>query len=172
MPSWVEELPFAVAFAALFGIVFARAQATYWLGRGANAGGRRTRLAARLEGERMTRATETVTRWGWPVITVSFLTVGFQTLVNAAAGVIQMPWLRYTAAMIPGCLAWAALYATAGFATVSAWSALADRAAWAPWLVLAVVVVAVAVALTLAAWRRRRASHPIASDRAPQDARP
>lgn len=164
MPSWVAELPFAVAVAALFGIVFARAQGTYWLGRGANAGGRRTRFVSLLEGERMARTTATVTRWGWPVITVSFLTIGFQTLVNAAAGVIRMPWPRYTAAMIPGCVAWAVLYATAGFATLSAWSALAERAAWAPWLLLAVIVGTVAVAAV--AWRhRRRSPSPLVAGR-------
>lgn len=170
MPSWVEELPFAVAVAVLFAIVFARAQATYWLGRGAHAGARRTRFAEHLEHERVTRATEAIARWGWPVITVSFLTVGFQTVANATAGLIRMSWPRYTLAMIPGCLAWAFLYATAGFAVVNAWTKLAERAAWAPWAVLAVVLTAV---ITVVMWRRRRSTAvpAAAPGPAPEDVR-
>lgn len=155
MPAWVTDQPFAIAFAILFGIVFARAQATYWAGRGANAGGRRTRLAARLEGERMARATDAVTRWGWPLITVSFLTVGFQTVANAAAGVVRMPWPKYTLAMIPGCLAWAAVYATIGAAASGLWAALAEQADWAPWAVVAVLVAAVIAMVVLRRHRRR-----------------
>ena len=51
-------------------------------------------------------------------MTVSFLTVGLQTVVNAAAGLIRMPWIRYTVAMLIGCIAWAAIYATVGIAAV------------------------------------------------------
>ena len=47
-------------------------------------------------------------RWGFIGIPASFLTVGFQTMVNAAAGFIRMRWDLYTVAMIPGCIAWAA----------------------------------------------------------------
>ncbi|RKT79972.1 membrane protein DedA with SNARE-associated domain [Terracoccus luteus] len=41
----LAELPFWQAFAALFVIVFARSNATYWVGRGAVAGWRRRRTA-------------------------------------------------------------------------------------------------------------------------------
>jgi len=153
VPAWIEELPFAMAFTVMLLIVFARAQGTYWLGRGANAGGRRTRLAVRLEGDRMTRATDVLTRRGWPVIPVSFLTVGFQTTVNAAAGFIRMPWLKYTAVMIPGCVAWAAIYSTIGFAAFQGWLALSARSGWTPWVTLVVVVASVVMVLV---WRRRR----------------
>ena len=42
--EFFTSLPFGWAFLSLFGIVMARANATYWLGRGAAAGGRKTKL--------------------------------------------------------------------------------------------------------------------------------
>jgi membrane protein DedA with SNARE-associated domain len=62
-----------------------------------------------------------VARWGAPVVTVSFLTVGIQTLVNLAAGVLRMPLRRYLPALTVGAIIWAFLYATVGFATFAAW---------------------------------------------------
>jgi membrane protein DedA with SNARE-associated domain len=62
-----------------------------------------------------------VARWGAPVVTVSFLTVGIQTLVNLAAGVMRMPLRRYIPALIVGSILWAFLYATVGFATLAGW---------------------------------------------------
>src|SRR5699024_1220587 len=85
VPSWLEGRPFIITFAVLFGIVLLRAQATYWVGRGVVSGAMRTRLADRLNGPRLTRATNAINRWGLPVVTVCFVTVGFQTVVNAAA---------------------------------------------------------------------------------------
>jgi membrane protein DedA with SNARE-associated domain len=62
-----------------------------------------------------------VARWGAPVVTVSFLTVGIQTLVNLAAGVMRMPLRRYLPALTVGAILWAFLYATVGFATFAGW---------------------------------------------------
>ena len=62
-----------------------------------------------------------VARWGAPVVIVSFLTVGIQTLVNLAAGVLRMPLRRYLPALTVGAIIWAFLYATVGFATFAAW---------------------------------------------------
>ena len=62
---------------------------------------------------------------------MSFLTVGLQTVVNAAAGLIRMPWVRYTIAMLIGCVAWALIYATVGIAAVEACIALAAHSPWA-----------------------------------------
>ena len=96
------------------------------------------------------RATELVNRWGAPVITVSFLTIGFQTAVNAAAGLTRMPFGRYLMAMIPGCLAWALLYATVGLAAVGAALAVA---ASSPWALVGIVLL---IAAGAAAWLLRR----------------
>ena len=140
MPSWFDNSPFGITFAALFGIVFLRAQGTYWIGRAVTAGLLHTRVASWMTSPRMTRAIDALHRWGLPVVTVSFLTVGFQTVVNAAAGLIRMPWLRYTIAMLIGCAAWAAIYATVGIAAFEASLALAARSPWALVAVLAVLL--------------------------------
>ncbi len=155
MPSWIIEQRFEVALGALFVIVFCRAQATYWLGRAAAAGVGRTRLSARFTGPKLSRARSLLERWGLPLVTVSFLTVGLQTAVNATAGLLAIAWPRYTLAMIPGCVAWAGIYLTVGFAAIEAWARLAAHSPWAPWLV-ALALVCVGVLW----WRLLRSRRP------------
>jgi membrane protein DedA with SNARE-associated domain len=155
VPSWLEGKPFAITFAVLFGIVLLRAQATYWLGRGVTAGVLHTRWADRITGPRTTKAIASLNRYGPPLVTVSFLTIGFQTVVNAAAGLIRMPWVRYTIAMLIGCVAWALIYATVGFAAVEAGIALATHS---PWMLVAVVLLVVAVVVAIVIARRRRSA--------------
>ena len=153
MPSWLEGKPFAITFAVLFGIVLLRAQATYWLGRGVTAGALHTSLAVKLTSPKATRVIEALNRWGPPLVTVSFLTVGFQTVVNAAAGLIRMPWIRYTVAMLIGCVAWAAIYATVGIAAVEGMLALA---AHSPWALVGLIVIVIGAATAVLVLRRRR----------------
>jgi membrane protein DedA with SNARE-associated domain len=157
MPTWFEGMPFGIAVAALFVIVLLRAQATYWIGRGVIAGALRTRFASRLSGPRVTRAIALLNRYGPPVVTVSFLTVGFQTVANAAAGLIRMPWIRYTVAMVIGCVMWALIYATIGFAALDAAMALA---AHSPWLLVGVIALLVAIVGAVVLTRRRRSGAP------------
>ncbi|TKV58957.1 hypothetical protein FDO65_12025 [Nakamurella flava] len=157
MPSWLEGTPFAVTVGVLFAIVLLRAQGTYWLGRLAAAGALRSRWADRVTGPRTTATIVRLHRWGWPLITLSFLTVGMQTVVNAAAGLTRMPWLRYTAAMVPGCLAWAVVYATVGFAALEAALALAARS---PWALVAVLLLVAGGAAVLIRRRQRTATTP------------
>lgn len=166
MPTWFEGMPFGIAVAALFLIVLLRAQATYWIGRGVIAGALHTRFAARLNGPRTTRAIALLNRYGAPVVTVSFLTVGFQTVANAAAGLIRMPWVRYTIAMLIGCAMWALIYATIGFAALDTAMALA---AHSPWLLIGAIVLLVAVVGAVVITRRRRRS--AAPPDRPEDAR-
>ena len=152
MPSWFDDSPFPIAFAVLFGIVFLRAQGTYWIGRAVTAGLLHTRVATWMTSPRMTRAVDAPHRWGLPLVTVSFLTVGFQTVVNAAAGLIRMPWLRYTIAMLIGCAAWAAIYATVGIAAFEASLALAARS---PWALVGVIAVLLGVLVAVVVMRAR-----------------
>ncbi|WP_281861426.1 DedA family protein [Salana multivorans] len=155
----MADFPFGIAVVALFVIVLLRAQGTYWLGRGVAAGAR-TRPAVRriTEGPGVVRAIALLHRWGPLAVTLSFFTVGLQTVVNAAAGLVRMPWLRYTLFMVPGCVAWAFIYATIGLA---AFLAIVSAAAGSPWglaaVVLAVVAVGVLVVLRL---RRPRPDDP------------
>ena len=113
--------PYPVAVAALFVVVMVRAGATYAIGRAAEEGVRRSRFSRAMSRPRFAKMQQLVARWGVPVVIVSFLTVGIQTLVNLAAGVLRMPLRRYVPALIVGSIMWAFLYATVGFATFTAW---------------------------------------------------
>jgi membrane protein DedA with SNARE-associated domain len=113
--------PYPVAVAALFLVVILRAGATYAIGRAAQEGVRRSRLARLMAKPRFARMQQAVAKWGAPVVTLSFLTVGIQTLVNLAAGAMRMPLRRYLPALTVGAILWAFLYATVGLATFAAW---------------------------------------------------
>lgn len=116
--------PYPLAVAALFVIVLLRAGGTYALGRAAGAGAQRTRLARLMARRGFARVQEIVARWGAPVVALSFLTVGVQTLVNLAAGLTRMPLRRYLPALVIGSVVWALLYAAVGFVTFAAWRRL------------------------------------------------
>jgi membrane protein DedA with SNARE-associated domain len=87
---------------------------------------------------------QAVARWGAPVVTLSFLTVGIQTLVNLAAGVLRMPLRRYLLALTVGAILWAFLYATVGFATFAAWRRIYERSPAAAIVSLAVLLAGLA----------------------------
>ncbi|WP_420366305.1 VTT domain-containing protein [Curtobacterium sp. L3-7] len=163
MPSFLEGLPFWWLVLALFVIVFCRAQATYWIARGAVAGASRSRWGRWLDSAAVRRGSALLDRWGLPVVTVSFVTVGLQTVMNAAAGLARVPWWRYLLAMVPGCVAWAFLYATVGLAVF--WAVVAALAG-SPWGIAAValLVVATVVAVTVV---RHRGSRTGGSSRLP-----
>lgn len=153
--SALHDLEFGTLYVALLGIVFARAQATYWVGRVAGAGARRSSAVRRLEGRRLSRAEHLLARYGAPAITLSFLTVGLQTALNGLAGLGRMPFVRYLIFMIPGCAAWALIYATVGMAALWAWVDVVPRSAWGA---AAVIAVSAAVAAALVSLRRRRSA--------------
>jgi len=158
VPSFLEGLPFWWLVLALFAVVLCRAQATYWLARGAVAGASRSRWGRWLDSAAVRRGSVLLDRWGLPVVTLSFLTVGLQTIMNAAAGIARVPWWRYTLAMLPGCVAWAFIYATVGIALF--WAVLATFAG-SPWGV--VVLVALVVAGGVGTWSVRRRRRPTSS---------
>lgn len=131
VPGFVEQLGWWAVFIFLMGVVFTRAQGTYWLGRWGRRGTdatatsahpRAASVARRLSGPGADRARRYLERWGFVGIPASFLTVGFQTMVNACAGFIRMRWDLYTVAMIPGCVAWAAIYTLVTYSLVEAWA--------------------------------------------------
>ena len=133
--------PYPVAVAMLFLVALLRAGATYALGRAAQQGARRTRISHAMAKPGFARVQDLVARWGAPLVTVSFLTVGLQTLVNLAAGVTRMPLRRYIPALAIGSLIWGFLYATVGLATFSAWRTLYERS---PILTVAITTVLLA----------------------------
>ncbi|PWD49497.1 hypothetical protein C8046_00935 [Serinibacter arcticus] len=171
MPEQLDGAPFWPLFAFFFGIVLLRTQLTYWAARLVTAWSldhtRPQRPWVRrvhdwLQGEGAARGVRTVERWGLVAVPLSFLASGTKTVVNAAAGVLTMPFTRYLPAMLLGCVAHATIYATVGWA---AWSAALAAATGSPWGIAAIVaVVMLAAAAIVVRVRRRRASVESSSD--------
>lgn len=135
--AWMADLPFvALWIFFLFG-GFARGNAMYAIGRGIAEGGRRSRFADRFTGPGMVSAEGFVARWGMIGVALSYLTIGFQSMVQVAAGVMRMPLWRYEPAALVGSMAWATIYTTIGFA---AWETTVALAARSPWAILVVAL--------------------------------
>lgn len=154
MATWWNPLswaaPFPVVVAGLFLIVVARAGGTYALGRLIADGSRRSALTrAWLDRPGFVRATARIDRWGAPAVAASFLTVGFQTMANLAAGVLRMSLRNYLPALALGGLAWALVYASAGFVGLKAFVI-----AWQTHPLLALGLAALVVAALVAFIRR------------------
>lgn len=147
-----EGLPFWLTFVVFFLIAFARGNTTYWIGRGLRRGTADTRVGRRLDGPALARATRLIERLGAPAVSLSFLTVGVQTAINASAGVLRMPLRWYLPAVTVGALMWSGVYTTIGMAVLRAWlgGVLGD---W--WVVLALVGLVLAVTVAGRWWLRR-----------------
>jgi membrane protein DedA with SNARE-associated domain len=151
--DWIRSQPFALAALFLTAVAAVRSQCTYWLGRGVRAGVIRAAWAKRLTSDNASAGVMRLEKWGWPCIPVSFLTVGLQTAVNLSAGLIGWRWPRYTAAAVPGWIAWGCVYAAGGLA---AFAALAALATGSPRLAAAVIEGLVCVVVGLIVWGRQR----------------
>ena len=155
--------PFPVVFLVMVLLVASRSNLVYGIGRygrlltisGAEpAAGPRRRVWLWANAGATQRAMDNIRRRGWIVISLSYLTVGIQTIVNVAAGVVGLSWPRYVLAAIPGWLAWALIYSTIGYAV---WRAAVAAAAGSP-VGIAVIATALAAVAFLAV-RRLRRSH-------------
>lgn len=140
--------PYPIAVLTLFVVIMLRANATYWLGRAARGGASRTRMAKLLQSPGFRRGERLIARWGAPIVTVSFLTIGIQTMINLAAGAARMPLRRYLPAMTIGGICWAFLYATFGFVTFAVWLRLYAMSPVAAILVLIALLAALAAFIT------------------------
>ena len=148
-------------FVFLFVVVLLRAQATYWLARGAASGavlatGRQGFLgtmARWFDGPIPRKGAAMLDKWGLIVIPLCFLTVGIQTAVNAGAGLVRMRWSTYTIAMIPGCVLWALLY---GLGTLAVFAAAIRAVAGSPWGWAGLALIATLIAAKIAWGRRKR----------------
>lgn len=150
MFDWLDGMHVLVLLAVGVAGAAVRSQMTYWLGRGI-ARGVESRWEDLLTRPAMLRATEAIRRRGMPVVPLSFGTVGFQTAVNAAAGVLRIPWLTYTLWAVPGWFLWSAIWMGGGLAAVIGAVALAAQSPWA--LVGALLLVGATVGAVV---RRRR----------------
>ena len=95
--GFLDGQPFWIVYFTLLGVILCRAQATYWIGRGLGTGVTRSRRGAGLE-RKLDAARRRIDRYGAPVVTLSFCTVGVQTAVNLSAGAMRMRFPRYLAA--------------------------------------------------------------------------
>ncbi|MGC2941094.1 MULTISPECIES: DedA family protein [unclassified Brevibacterium] len=110
------SFPIAVTWLIMFGIIICRAGGTFLLGRFARKGIRKfERVEKIMAGPKYRRAEDTIDRFGAPVVALSFLTVGLQTVVNLAAGTTGMRYRRYVPALVVGGSLWALIYSTVGF---------------------------------------------------------
>lgn len=146
-----DDLPLVPTILFLFVVAFGRAGLTYALARWLrNAAAHRS---AFLDRPSITRAEQTVRRFGAPAVTLSFLTIGVQTAVNAAAGALRMPLVVYVPALAAGAAVWAVLYATVGLAAAAA---LLGRLS--PVLLVLALAAVVLVAVATSYGRRRRSA--------------
>lgn len=161
--AWDGGSGFGV-WAFFFVVVLLRAQATYWVARvvtrqaldhTAPRSGWRRAVHRWLSGDSAAHGLALVRRWGLVAVPFSFLTVGAQTVVNAAAGVVRIPAGRYTLAMLPGCVAWALIWTTIG---MSAFYAALGAGLGSGWGIVAAVVAVLVVAGLVGLLRRRRRS--------------
>lgn len=144
------DAPFPVVVAALFVVVMLRANATFWLGRLSLVGLRRFGLARLLDSPGYLRASERISRYGAPVVTLSFLTVGFQTLANLAAGTTGMKLRHYLPAVAIGGVFWALIYATVGFVGVELFGRLY---AYSPPVAVGCLILVIAIIAGYVAWQ-------------------
>ncbi len=101
MPQWWEAQGFWISCVALLVVALGRGQLTYWvarlvtersLARSHPTRGWQMRGHSWLQGDGLARGRGSLNRWGLVVIPLCYLTVGFQTLVLAAAGVMRIRW--------------------------------------------------------------------------------
>lgn len=161
--DFIHTGPVVTVYLFLFFGAFTRAQTTYWIGRymgkfimtrGRPAGGWRLRAYEAIHAPSTGEAIDTLQRRGWPIIPLSFLTVGFQSMIQFSAGLTRMTWPRYTPAMIPGALAWALIYSTIGWAV---WEAALKAVAGSPLTLLIVLTLIVCLVI----WRKQRGNKAI-----------
>lgn len=146
----IRAWPWGWAWLTFFVIVLLRAGATYGIGRAMAAGATR----GREPGERTLAAMDRVDRWGPPAVTLSFLTVGAQTVINLGAGLARMTVPRYLLGLLPGAALWATLWTSVGIGVVTLLRRSGEDRTWL--LVAALLVMAIVVVLTVLTGRRRR----------------
>ncbi|MCK5891275.1 VTT domain-containing protein [Aeromicrobium sp.] len=146
----IRSWPWAWAWLALFAIVVLRAGATFAIGRLIASGAARGREPS----PRMRVAIERVDHWGPPAVTLSFLTVGAQTVINLAAGLCRMTVPRYLLGLVPGAALWATIWTTLGAGVVVALTRADDDSRLLIALVGAVLLGV--VVLTVGTGRRSR----------------
>lgn len=167
MPEFLDDWPVAAVYSFMFALAMARGQALYWIGRVITEQtlrrthpreGWQARAHAWLTGGGIDPGIVALRRWGLIAVPLSYLTIGFQSMIQAAAGVLRIEAWRYTVAQVPGALVWAGIYTTFGFFT---WVAIGAAARGNPWAAggLTLLVILTIAVLLLA---RRHGPRPVA----------
>ncbi|GMA40455.1 DedA family protein [Mobilicoccus caccae] len=174
MPEAFRGWPIWALFAFFFFLAMARGQATYWLARyltraglkNAEPTGWRGRMARWLDGSGVDHGAQVLRRWGLVAVPLCYLTVGLQSAIIAAAGVIRISALAFTLAQIPGALAWATIYSTIGWGL---WQATFLAIAGSPWGLVMFLALTIAVVLLVRGHRRRsrRRSDDVGAEETP-----
>jgi membrane protein DedA with SNARE-associated domain len=158
MTNW--GWPIGWLFAALFVIAMLRGQLLYWIGRTLTRAtldhtypraGWRASAYRWLEGGGANAGIESVRRWGLVAVPFSYLTLGVQSAIQAAAGVLRIPCWHYCVAQIPGALAWAGIYTSFGFVT---WAAIGAGIRRYPAPTVTLLLVTLVIGLACAVRRR------------------
>lgn len=158
----ILENPFPVALTLLALIAFARGQATYWIARVVTeqtlarthpVEGWRAGVHDWLQDQGPQRGRQVVQRGGLVMIPLCYLTLGFQTLVLAGAGMLRISWPVFTLVQIPGALVWGLIYATIGFAV---WGAALAALAGSPLALAGLIAILLLIVTTLVLAHRRK----------------
>lgn len=156
MEDMLADFPFWGAWIFMFILGTLRGQGTYWIGRGASsaathvgsdgdADSKWAKVKAWLNSDKTKTGRTLVHKIGVVAVPLSYLTVGLQTAVLAAAGLVRIQWWKFTVAQIPGAMAWATIYSGVGLAGWKAVMAVFTGDGIIPAIALVVLVTAAIV---------------------------
>jgi membrane protein DedA with SNARE-associated domain len=107
-----------------------------------------------IKPSQLRRADAWFERYGAPSIFFSRMLPVIRTFISLPAGVARMPFWRFTALTVLGCIPWVLALALIGKAVRSRWIDWKDNLAYVDYAVVAVVLAALVYAVVR--WRRRR----------------
>ena len=169
MDEMLSNFPFWGAWIFMYVLGTLRGQGTYWIGRGASSAATHVgseeehdskwaQIKAWLNSDRTKTGRTLVHKIGVVAVPLSYLTVGLQTAVLAAAGLVRIQWWKFTVAQIPGVIAWATIYSGVGLAGWSAVLAIFTGDGIVPAIVFVVLVAVVIAAIVFVSKSLRKNS--------------
>ena len=158
MEDMLANFPFWGAWIFMFILGTLRGQGTYWIGRGASSAATHVgsaednestwaKIKAWLNSDKTKTGRTLVHKIGVVAVPLSYLTVGLQTAVLAAAGLVRIQWWKFSVAQIPGAMAWATIYSGVGLAGWNAVLAVFTGEGIGPAIALIIVLALVLVAI-------------------------